>query len=203
MSLPLKIMAFAFKWVSIIIVASSRHLSTLALVWKLILLSVSCMFLICSASRICNFCLLFWCSNIVVLSVRIFRNCVGHECFFKCWAIELVSERCIVSLLDRVVEVKPTYILLLLSEIQSPKCHLNWYITLVFCKTPIEGEELFLMTIYIYILYFYMYLKMYKNEKKIQDFQRMILLNELFARVNHFNFFTPVYLSTNVNISII
>ena len=45
---------------------------------------------ICSASRICSFCLLFWCSNIVVLSVRIFRNCVvGHECFFKCWAIEL------------------------------------------------------------------------------------------------------------------
>ena len=59
--------------------------------------------------------------------------------------IELVSERCIVSLLDRVVEVKPTYILLL-SEIQSPKGHLNLYITLVFCKTPIEGEELFLMT---------------------------------------------------------
>ena len=57
-----------------------------------------------------------------------------------------MSERCIVSLLDRVVEVKPTYILLLLSEIQSPKGHLNLYITLVFCKTPIEGEELFLMT---------------------------------------------------------
>ena len=81
-----------------------------------------------------------------MLSVRIFRCCVvGHECFFKCWAIELVSERCIVSLLDRAVEVKPTYILLL-SEIQSPKGHLNLYITLVFCKTPIEGEELFLMT---------------------------------------------------------
>ena len=75
------------------------------------------MFLICSASRICSFCLLFWCSNIVVLSVGIFRNCViGHECFFKCWAIELVLERCIVSLLNRVVEVKPTYISLL-SEI--------------------------------------------------------------------------------------
>ena len=56
-----------------------------------------------------------------------------------------MSERCIVSLLDRVVEVKPTCILLL-SEIQSPKGHLNLYITLVFCKTPIEEEELFLMT---------------------------------------------------------
>ena len=115
---------------------------------KINLLSVGCMFLICSASRIWSFCLSFWCSNIVVLSVRIFRSwVVGDECFFKCWAIELVSERCIVSLLDRVVEVKPTYILLLLlSEIQSPKRHLNLYITLVFCKTPIEGEELFPMT---------------------------------------------------------
>ena len=52
---------------------------------------------------------------------------------------------CIESLLNRVVEVKPTY-KLLLSEIQSPKGYLNLYITLVFCKTPIEGEELFLMT---------------------------------------------------------
>ena len=56
-----------------------------------------------------------------------------------------MSERCIVSLLDRVVEVKSTY-MLLLSEIQSPKEHLNLYIMLVFCKTSIEGEELFLMT---------------------------------------------------------
>ena len=39
--------------------------------------------------------------------------------------MELVSERCIVSLLDRVVEVKPAYTLLLFSEIQSPKGHLN------------------------------------------------------------------------------
>ena len=58
--------------------------------------------------------------------------------------MELVSERCIVSLLDRVVEVIPTYILLF-SEIQSPKEHLNRYIMLVFCKSQIEGKELFLM----------------------------------------------------------
>ena len=32
------------------------------------------MFLICSASRIYSFCLLFWYSNIVMFSVRIFRN---------------------------------------------------------------------------------------------------------------------------------
>ena len=45
--------------------------------------------------------------------------------------MELLSERCIVSLLDRVVEVKPIPILLF-SEIQSPKGHLNWYITLIY-----------------------------------------------------------------------
>ena len=51
-------------------VCSQRHLSTLALVWKLILLSLSCIILICSASKIFSFCLLFWYSNIVVFSVR-------------------------------------------------------------------------------------------------------------------------------------
>ena len=57
--------------------------------------------------------------------VRFFRNSVvGHECLFRCCAMELVSVRCIVNLHDRVVEVKPTYILLFL-EIQSPKRHLN------------------------------------------------------------------------------
>ena len=60
-----------------------------------------------------------------MFSVRIFRNSVvGDEYFFKCCAMELVSERCIVSLFDRVVEVKPTYILLFL-DIRSPKEHLN------------------------------------------------------------------------------
>ena len=99
------------------------------------------MFLIFSASRICSFCFLFWCSNIFVLSVGIFRNSfVRHECFFKCWAIELVSERCIVSLLDSVVEVKPTYILLSLSEIQSPKGHLIWYIILFFLQNSNWGR---------------------------------------------------------------
>ena len=72
--------------------------------------------------------------------VRIFQNSVVR-CFFRCCAMELVSERCIVSLLNRVVEIKPMYILLF-SEIKSPK----GYITLVFCKTPIKGEELLLMT---------------------------------------------------------
>ena len=51
------------------------------------------MFLICSASRICSFCL-FSCFNIVVLSVRILRNCVvGHECFFKCPTLVWLNTR--------------------------------------------------------------------------------------------------------------
>ena len=46
-----------------------------------------------------------------MLSIRIFRNIVvGQECFFSwCSAIELVSERCMVSRFD-IVEVKPIYI---------------------------------------------------------------------------------------------
>ena len=127
-------------------VSSLRYLSILAQVSKLILLTFGCIFLMYSASRICSFCLLFCCSNIVVFSVKIFRNSVvEHEYFFRCCAMKLVLERCIVSLPRRVVEVKPTYTLLF-SEKQSSKGHLNWYITLVFCKTPIEGVELSLMT---------------------------------------------------------
>ena len=60
-----------------------------------------------------------------MFAVRIFRNSAfGQECVFRCCAIDLVSDRCIVSCLDRVVKVKPTYILIF-SEIQSPKVRLN------------------------------------------------------------------------------
>ena len=46
-----------------------------------------------SAVFACCFVVLY----IVVFSVKIFRNSVvGHECFFKCCAVKLVSERCIV-----------------------------------------------------------------------------------------------------------
>ena len=82
-----------------------------------------------------------------------FRNSVfGQECF-RCCSIELVSDRCIVSRFDWVVEVKPMY-LLLFSLIEPPKVHLNWY-TLVFCKTEIEGEELLLITkleVFIFVI---------------------------------------------------
>ena len=100
---------------SFLLVASSskRHLSTLVLNLKLILLSLGCFFLIWSASRIFNFCLWFCCSNIVVFFGKNFPNSVFRpEWFFRWCSIELVSDKCIVSRLDRVVEVKPMHILL-------------------------------------------------------------------------------------------
>ena len=59
-------------------------------------------------------------------------------------------------LLDRVVEVKPTYIFLF-SEIQSSKGHLNWYIMLAFCKTPNQGEKVggFKLIIIYNMIYFF------------------------------------------------
>ena len=70
-------------FISISSSSSLRHLSTLVLVSKLILLSLGCFILIWNTWRICNFCLLFCCSNIVMFSVRIFQNAVfGLEVFF-------------------------------------------------------------------------------------------------------------------------
>ena len=57
--------------------------------------------------------------------------------------MELVSESCIVSLLDWVDEVKPTYILLF-SEIQAPKGNSNRYITLVFLQNSNRGRGIIL-----------------------------------------------------------
>ena len=58
--------AFITRWGSINRKSSLRHLSTLLLDSKLILLSLNSFFLMWSASRMCRFCLLFCCSNIVV-----------------------------------------------------------------------------------------------------------------------------------------
>ena len=57
--------------------------------------------------------------------------------------MELVSERFIVSLLDRVVEVKSTHIYCCFQRYNLLK---DILIDVGFCKTPIEGKELFLMT---------------------------------------------------------
>ena len=139
------------------------------------------MFLICSASRICSFCLLFWCSNNVVFSVRIFRNSVvGHECFFKCCAMELVSERHIVSLFDRGAELNQH----IYDFFKSPKGHLDWYITLIFCKTPIEREEqLFLMTKFEVLNWFFFHHTTCENTVSVAVLSPWLAADE--ARVSH------------------
>ena len=64
------------------------------------------------------------------------------ECVLRCKAMELESLRCIVSRLERVVVVRPTYILFSL-ETQSPKGHLNIYTTLILSISSGEEEVLF------------------------------------------------------------
>ena len=122
---------------------------------------MGCTFLICSPPVICYLCLLICLSIIIVFSGRIFRNSVvGHKCAFRWWEIEFVSERCIVCLLHRVVEIKLTYILLF-SEIQS-----SWVIEKslpIFCvNDQLEGltkyPTIFLIWRYIYIYIYYIML---------------------------------------------
>ena len=67
-------------------------------------------------------------ANIVLFSVRIFRNLdLEIECVLRCKAMELELIRCIVSRLERVVVVRPSYVLFSL-ETQCPKELLNIYI---------------------------------------------------------------------------
>ena len=56
-------------------------------------------------------------------------------------AIELESLRCIVRRLERVVVVKPTYVLFLIGT-QSSKGHLNIYTTFIRSRSSVTGEEL-------------------------------------------------------------
>ena len=63
------------------------------------------------------------------------------ELFLKLKAIEMESFRCIVSRLERVVVVRPIYVLFSL-ETQSPRGHLNKYTTLVLSRTSVDGGVL-------------------------------------------------------------
>ena len=79
----------------------------------------------------------------MVFSTRIFRNLdldLGIEWILRCKAMELESLRCILSLLERVVVVRPTYALFSL-ETQSPKGYLNIYTTFVQSRSSVEEEE--------------------------------------------------------------
>ena len=90
---------------------TKRHFKTLSLFSKLILSILGFFVFICRASRICSCSLAILCAIIVVFSTRIFRNLVlGIEWVLRCKAMELESLRCIVSCLERVVVVRPTYV---------------------------------------------------------------------------------------------
>ena len=91
---------------------------------------------------ICSRSLLILCAIIVVFSSRIFQNLdLGLEWVLRCKAMELESLRCIVSRLERVVVIRPMYVLFSL-ETQSPKGHLNMYTTFVLSRSSVEREEL-------------------------------------------------------------
>ena len=60
---------------------------------------------------------------------------------FKMYGYGIESFGCIVSRVERVVVVRPTYAQFSL-EIQSPKGHLNIYLTLVLSRSSVEGEVL-------------------------------------------------------------
>ena len=95
-------------------------------------------FFIWRFSRICSRSLPISCAIIEVFSTRIFRNPdLRIELFLICKAMELESLRCIVTRLERVVVVRPTYALFSL-ETQSPKGYLNIYMTLVLSISSVE-----------------------------------------------------------------
>ena len=79
---------------------------------------------------------------LVMFSTRIFQNLdLGIKWVLRCKAIELESLKYIVSRQERVVVVRPTYALFSL-ETQSPKGHLNIYMTFVQSRISVEGEVL-------------------------------------------------------------
>ena len=105
---------------------------------KLILLILGFLVFRHRASRICSHSLLISCAIIVLLSTRILD--LGIEWVLRCKDMELESLRCIVSHLERVVVVRPTYTLFSL-ETHSPKEYLNIY-TFVLSRSSVKWEEL-------------------------------------------------------------
>ena len=81
-------------------------------IFKINLIDFRFFVFICRASRICSRSLSILCMIIVVFSTRIFWNLdLEIEWFLECKAMDLESLRCIVSHLERVVVVRPSYVL--------------------------------------------------------------------------------------------
>ena len=93
---------------------------------------------ICRASMICGRTLSISCMIILVFSTRIFRNLdLGKEWVLRCKPMKLESLKCIVSRLESVLVVRPTYLLFSL-ETPSPKGHSNIYTTLFLSRSSVE-----------------------------------------------------------------
>ena len=111
-------------------------------IFKINYIDFSFFVFICRASRICSRCLLISCAIKVVFSTRNFRNLdLGTEWVLRCKAMEQESLRYIVSRLERVVVVRPTYGSFSLAT-QSPKGHMNIYTTFFPSRSSVKGEEL-------------------------------------------------------------
>ena len=126
----------------------------------MILLILGFFVFICRASRISSRSLLISCVIIVVFSSRIFRNLdLGIEWALRCKAMEQESLRCIVSRLERVVVVRPTYALFsletqtVMTDLSPPHmkkpsninpCPLNFQSECLFCykRTIIKRAKL-------------------------------------------------------------
>ena len=119
-----------------------KTFQNIVIIFKINSIDFSFFLFICRTSRICSRSLLISHAIIVVFSTRIFRNLdLGIEWVLRSKAMELESLGCIVSCLERVVVVRPTYVLFSL-ETQSPKGPLNRCMTFVLSRSSVEGEEL-------------------------------------------------------------
>ena len=96
---------------------------------------------VCRDSRICSRSLLISSAIMAMFLTRIFRILdLEIQWVLRCKAMELESLRCIVSRLERVVVIRPTYVLFLL-ETQYSKGHLNIYTTFVLLKVQWRGKS--------------------------------------------------------------
>ena len=76
-----------------------------------------------------------------MFSTKIFQKLgLGIEWVLRCKAMELESLRCNVSCLERVIVVRPIYVLFSL-ETQSPKGYLNMSMTFVVSRSSVKKEE--------------------------------------------------------------
>ena len=80
--------------------------------------------------------LLLWCFQLEFLQ----SLDLGIELVLRCEVMEIESLRCIVRYCERVVVVRPKYVLFS-SETQGPKGHLSVYMTFAQSRSSVEGKS--------------------------------------------------------------